>query len=76
LVCKFKNSPVKKYLSVKRANTGIDAEGTYAHFIKGDLVGHIDVHRGAHHSESTTTAQAVDELRKTLGTAGGFGRKQ
>jgi hypothetical protein len=37
---------VKKFLAVKKANTGIDPEGTYSKFIKGDVIGNIDVHRG------------------------------
>jgi hypothetical protein len=32
-------------MPVKKANTGIDADGTYKHFIKGDVISNIDINR-------------------------------
>jgi hypothetical protein len=66
---------VQKYLAVKRANTGIDPDGTYQNFIKGDVVGNIDVHRGHHIENKGNSSIAVEELRKTLGSAAGFGKQ-
>jgi hypothetical protein len=36
---------VQKYLPVKKANTGIDADGTFRNFIKGDIISNIDLVR-------------------------------
>jgi hypothetical protein len=33
-------------LPVKKADTGIDAEGTFASFIEGDVISNLDIHRG------------------------------
>lgn len=47
---------------MKKANTGIDPEGTFEHFIKGDVVSNIDVHRGG---QRAMTA-ALGEARRSL----------
>ena len=46
-------SPVQKYLPVKKANTGIDADGTFRNFIKGDVIANIDIHRPTKPTQST-----------------------
>ena len=37
--------PYQRFPPMKNANTGIDPEGNWKHFIKGDPTMNVDVHR-------------------------------
>lgn len=46
---------MQKYLSIKKANTGIDPEGTFKNFIKNDVISNIDVYHPIKPAQSLAT---------------------
>jgi hypothetical protein len=52
-------------LPIKKANTGIDAEGNYRHFIKGDICSNIDVFRPQQRNLNVSISETPNNAKST-----------
>jgi hypothetical protein len=63
-------------MPVKKANTGIDAEGTYKHFIKGDIISNIDLTRPQKPIHQMIQNMSQNEFSPSTPLATNFSRMQ